>query len=136
MRQSTLSEFLVDGVGLSTLFNFDFGRPWFGRTCFEEGPASLEKELLALRGLGPAWNQFGTGRFVLYRCHCGCDYCGVISCQVIRTATTVIWKEIQYEDDWFPNLDPPFEMRIPLFEFDLEQYESALDKFLTDRPAE
>ncbi|MGL4668623.1 MAG: hypothetical protein ACRCWR_11940 [Saezia sp.] len=44
-------------------------------------------------------NQFGTDRVVLYRCHCGCDYCGVISFMLHRNDTLVYWRDIRYEDD-------------------------------------
>jgi len=46
-------------------------------------------------------NQFGTNRIVLYRCHCGCDYCGVISFVLHVENDVIIWKDITYEDDDF-----------------------------------
>ncbi len=66
-------------------------------------------------------NQFGTGRLVLYRCHCGCDYCGVISCEIRQTGNIFEWNEIRSEDD--------FEMGdlcIPSLRFDADQYREAI----------
>jgi len=44
-------------------------------------------------------NQFGTDRQVLYRCHCGSDYCGCITTELIVTEHTITWKNIGFEDD-------------------------------------
>jgi hypothetical protein len=52
-----------------------------------------------LLGAAPGGNQFESGRVVLYRCHCGCDYCGVISARVVRESGSIRWIEVGYEDD-------------------------------------
>lgn len=44
-------------------------------------------------------NQFLTDRIVLYRCHCGCDYCGVISFKIDFDQTYIYWSEIRFELD-------------------------------------
>src|SRR5262249_19767809 len=91
----TQFEFLVDDFGVSEILGFANDRPWFGSTCFESSGSALEGAIAQLLGLSPSYNQFGTGRFVLYRCHCGCDYCGVISFQIIRSDTKVIWEDVR-----------------------------------------
>src|SRR5438445_6911950 len=88
------TEFLVDGVGIGQRFAFESVRPWFGNTCFEMPADAGQYQLQALRGLREPQNQFGTNRFVLYRCHCGCDYCGVLSCRILRTAAAVVWRDL------------------------------------------
>ncbi|WP_378181161.1 hypothetical protein [Aquimarina sp. SS2-1] len=40
-------------------------------------------------------NQFGTDRIVLYRCHCGSDYCGVISFRLEKQGDVILWKDIR-----------------------------------------
>jgi hypothetical protein len=51
-----------------------------------------------LRGLAEPANQFASGRLVLYGCHCGCDYCGVVSCMAKREHGKLIWSDIRGEE--------------------------------------
>lgn len=99
------SDFVVDGRSLAECFEFEPQRPWFGQTCFESLPlltdGERERELLELRGLLPASNQLGSGRLVLYRCHCGDDNCGVISCRIERSEDRVRWSDVRFEQDPF-----------------------------------
>ncbi len=44
-------------------------------------------------------NQFRTPRQVLYRCHCGSDYCGCVSTEILISKDIVTWKNIGFEDD-------------------------------------
>ncbi|MCG7532044.1 hypothetical protein MHM98_11925 [Psychrobium sp. MM17-31] len=123
------SEFIVDGIGLSQLYNFEESRPWFGQTEFE----STTNHKAELKGLELPNNQLNNGRFVLYRCHCGCDYCGVISCKIIRTETSVKWTDIYFGDE-----DGRFEgeasdsvlINLTEFEFDINEYDRVIDEFL------
>ena len=50
-----------------------------------------------LSGLSKPSNQFASGRLILYGCHCGCDYCGVISCLARREDDMLIWSDIRGE---------------------------------------
>ncbi len=101
VRPYAQSEFVVDGVGLSERFGFEEARPFFGQTCFEWSAEHLGARALELRGLASARSQLGEGRFVLYGCHCGSDYCGVISCAITREGGDVIWSDVRHEDaDW------------------------------------
>lgn len=44
-------------------------------------------------------NQFGTDRIVIYRCHCGSDYCGVVSFTLRIEDELIIWENISYENE-------------------------------------
>lgn len=79
-------------------------------------------------------NQFGSNRIVLYRCHCGCDYCGVISFVLEKGNDHIIWKDITYENDDFEDekdvlkrtgLKPISELK-----FDRKKYELEFEKYL------
>ncbi|UNM97051.1 hypothetical protein MMG00_04145 [Ignatzschineria rhizosphaerae] len=49
-------------------------------------------------GNKPVYTQLDNNRLILYRCHCGCDYCSVISCDLEITKEEVKWNNITYED--------------------------------------
>jgi hypothetical protein len=116
------SEFMVDEMPLAQHFDFEGGRLWFGQTVFESSNA-LEIDML--RGnLAPS-NQFDNARLVLYRCHCGNDLCGVISCEIERNGNKVIWRDIREETDQdsLPDYDAE---PITEFVFDTLQYDAAI----------
>lgn len=125
------TEFIVDGMSLSERFNFDKNRPWFGQTEFESSSVNVDE----FKGKSTPANQLGNGRFVLYRCHCGSDYCGVIACRVIRTETTVKWGDIFYgdEDGAFVLDDGSDDEGIVIdvtgFEFSIDEYDQVLDDY-------
>lgn len=123
------ADFVVDGQPLGERFGFEGARPWFGATCFAYADPIRAELLLQLRGLEPATNQFGTERFVLYRCHCGADYCGVISCRIERSGDRVRWLDVrsEQEEGWEAGLE--FDMEIPLLEFDTAEYDEAINTF-------
>lgn len=129
------SEFVVDGVGLGERFSFERARPWFGQTSFEIGPEYALLELSAFKALVPPENELESGRLVLYRCHCGCDLCGVISCEVQRKGGRVYWRDVRREEDLEPDemdaedseIDP---VVIPELVFDAPQYDQVLDAYL------
>lgn len=83
-------------------------------------------------------NQFDSGRMVLYRCHCGCDDCGVISCRLEFWGDRVVWQDVTYEDDDGPVLaaspdENPEESLLPpgaplRFVFDRAQYQTELER--------
>ncbi|QWP74649.1 hypothetical protein J5226_13200 [Lysobacter sp. K5869] len=112
-------------------------------------PALAERGRAAFLGLQPAHNQFGSGRLVLYRCHCGCDYCGVISCILELDRDHVVWRQVTREDDTGPMVGPnpgenggdetaatsasapPGPLR---FVFERSQYELELERHFQERP--
>lgn len=87
-------------------------------------------------GLMPSDNQNGSGRHVLYRCHCGCDGCGVISCALEFDGDHVVWAQVTREQDTGPMLGPdgpPEESEFPpnaplRFVFDHAQYQAELER--------
>lgn len=124
------TDYLVDGDSLGQLFRFESSRPWFGQTCFEDGCDHLNALVLQLCGLTPSQNQFGTDRFVLYRCHCGDDNCGIVSCRVQRHDNVVQWIDIRYENDFGTTYDETSDVCIPVFEFDATEYDDSIKAFL------
>ncbi len=78
-------------------------------------------------------NQFATNRIVLYRCHCGSDYCGVISFILDKQDDLIVWKEITYENDDFEykkevenrEIQPITELK-----FDRKKYELEFENYL------
>jgi len=83
-------------------------------------------------------NQFETNRIVLYRCHCGCDYCGVISFNLDKQDDLIIWKEITYENDDFEyekeiknrGIKPITQLKFARREYELE-FQNYLEKYCT-----
>lgn len=79
-------------------------------------------------------NQFGTNRIVLYRCHCGADYCGVISFQLQINRAYIIWKDIRFENEHNFELEMKEREINPIKElkFDRIEYETELEKYLSN----
>ncbi|UZW62516.1 hypothetical protein [Lysobacter enzymogenes] len=107
-------------------------------------PALAERGRAAFLGLQPAHNSFGSGRLVLYRCHCGSDYCGTISCLLDIDDDHVVWRQVTREDDNgpMPGADPGenagsswLPPGAPLrFVFDRRQYRRELERHFQQRP--
>jgi len=112
--------FVVDGQRMSERLGFDDARPWFGRTWLDGGAAGGLAQLL---GSAAPDNQWGSGRLVLFGCHCGSDYCGVISCRLEQDADTVRWLDVRYEGDDDP---PPYPGRVERLIFDRAAYRRVL----------
>lgn len=72
-------------------------------------------------------NQFGTERLVLYRCHCGCDYCGIISCNIVFEEKFVLWKDIRYENR--PAQEHEDINPIDLLRFHRKEYFDAFNQY-------
>ncbi len=122
-RISEQAEFLIDGKPLSEIFEIEKDRPWFGSTFLEGAGDVLNKEIQAFLGNEAPQNQFGDDRFALYRCHCGSDYCGVISCKIVRGDDDCIyWKDVRYQYD----TDEFEEPRISEAKFKLLEYTEAV----------
>lgn len=133
-----LTEFVIDGQPLSKLLGID--RDLRTSQCDLDAatkktlPAETERVLNELCEGAEPLNQFGTRRTVLYRCHCGSDYCGVVSCQVLALGQSIGWRDISFEDDQgphrsgadcgYPNLNP-----IELLTFDKFAYPQAIRRF-------
>ena len=110
-----LSDFVIDGMSLAEQYNLN---AWFGSTCFEDTGLAREYAIEALLGKQEPGNQFGSGRLVLFRCHCGCHYCGVISCHIEQKNDVVTWSDIRYEND---EDDPEYPKQFTSFSFARER---------------
>ena len=120
------TDFVIDGKGLGDALGFEADRPWFGQTAFEYLPNHAGNLIEQLRGLAPADSVFDTGRFSLYRCHCGDEQCGVISCKILRDTSTVRWLDVRCEPVSGP---PPYSKVIPEFAFDANDYDDVVLKY-------
>ena len=118
----TLSDFIVDGISLSEKFDLD---AWTASTCFEDMIEVKSREIKALLGSATPNNQWGSGRFVLYRCHCGCDYCGVISCEIVKEGECIHWKDVGYEGDD----EPEVSQHIECLTFNFNEYEIVVNNY-------
>ncbi|WP_232799159.1 hypothetical protein [Proteus vulgaris] len=85
-------------------------------------------------GIKPIYTQLDNNRLVLYRCHCGCDYCSVISCELDITKDHVKWNNIAYEDglDREDALELDEHGIIPIKQliFNREQYQDVFNEYL------
>lgn len=79
-------------------------------------------------GKEKAFNQFQTERIVLYRCHCGCDYCGIISFEIEFNDDYIFWKDIRFElDDESQTNDVK---SIEILQFSRKQYFEEFNEFM------
>lgn len=84
-----IAEFSINGSPLSSLLGIARGL----------GSSECNFDIEELSAQQPSSNQLGTGRVVLYRCHCGSDYCGVVSCGIVDRGDSIEWENISFEDD-------------------------------------
>lgn len=79
-------------------------------------------------------NQLGTDRVVLYRCHCGSDYCGVISFSLQIDNDTVYWNDIRLEteddEDYLLLMQEQKITPIKELQFDIREYEAQFDEYM------
>jgi hypothetical protein len=118
-----LTDFWIDGRSLAETLGVAARRPWYGYTRFDFNPRAQEQFKLELLGRIVPSNQFDSQRLVLFGCHCGADYCRVISCRLEADERTVRWLEFAEERDGFESpsiLEPidglPLEWRALTFE--------------------
>lgn len=138
-------DFFIDGKALSELLNisrFDLAYCDFDLDILEVDTSKFPNyDRTTLNKNAVSWflgnnqpdNQFGTNRIVLYRCHCGSDYCGVVSFMLDKRDDLVVWKDITYENDDFEDekeiksrgIQPITELR-----FDRKQYELEFENYI------
>ena len=143
-RAVPITEFVIDGQPLSALL--DLTRDMGSSDCdLDLGmqrllPAVTERCLQAMLALAKPPNQLGSDRTVLYRCHCGCDDCGVISARIQRVAdvacerdaegqpiAAIEWLDVGFEDGVSAPPDAgPCARRLPRLVFELRAYEQAV----------
>jgi hypothetical protein len=139
-------EFMLGGVPLSSMLGTDRDSlVWCG---FDLDLIVVDKErfpnydrahvvrstVRRYLGLEAPANQFRSDSIVVYRCHCGSDYCGVISLRLELTGDEARWRNIGYEDDDgdAPDHQPDVPSRISIVRFELNQYRLAFQHFIRD----
>ena len=141
-------DFFIDGQPLSTMLGIDrlnLAYCRFGLDIFdidaERFPNHPPRKMVVtdnvavFLGQSPPINQFGTHRVVLYGCHCGSDYCGIISFTLDCSHGTIKWKNVGYEDDdGHEGLTeyhaPTVVNNIACLEFDRVAYTKLFDQFV------
>lgn len=92
----------------------------------------IKNSISRFLGNSKPFNQFKTNRIVLYRCHCGCDYCGIISFTLHIEDDLIIWKNLNYEDDDGFKLGKELNSRginsIEELKFDKREYRLEFEK--------
>jgi hypothetical protein len=133
----TLAEFFIDDRRLCEWLGIDRNLSQYGTDFDPDSPEPIRNRgIEAFLSRVEAHNQFGSGRLVLYRCHCGCDYCGVISCRLEVGDDHVIWQDVTLEDDDgpvaghnAPDSSLPTLTPVARFVFDRVQYEQELERY-------
>lgn len=112
-EKRTSFDFFIDGKALSEWLNikrfdlafcdFDLDLVEVDKSKFPDyNRTKINKSAVSkFLGNNQPFNQFGTNRIVVYRCHCGSDYCGTISFLLERQNDLIIWQKITYENDDF-----------------------------------
>jgi|GEM_PF-2467316 len=138
--QKVMFDFLIDDIPLAEMLGInrisdmrfcDFDLDIF-ETDKERFPDYDRKKIIRQKineftGINQPFNQFGSGRLVLYRCHCGCDYCGVISFKVEINEDCVNWTDIRFELD--DEISDEAVTAIPIIQFGRKQYMDVFKNF-------
>ena len=120
---------MIDGVCLSVLLGVSRTSLAYLLSSIDlASPDSLFYSKEELLGRCRPINQFQTNRIVLYGCHCGYDYCGVISFELVIADDQVIWQSIGHEDDDGVDLEQNY---LPQLCFAKEQYFQAVQSLDT-----
>ncbi len=141
-------DFFIDRKALSEWLNisrFDLSYCNFDLDTFEVDKSKFpnydrtkvtKNAVIQFLGNNEPSNQFNTNRIVLYRCHCGSDYCGVISFKLDKQDDLIVWKEINHEGDDFEyeqeiknrGIQPIKELKFDRKKYELE-FENYLEKY-------
>jgi hypothetical protein len=126
--QLPLWDFLIDGWPLAqhlgvSRSGLDLCNSPLEWVAYSRYRAVLADYARQLTGAAPGDNQFHSGRVVLYTCHCGCHYCGVISARVERSAGVVRWLDVGFEEENGPR-------GVAGFAFRTRQVAAAVSGFL------
>lgn len=141
--------FYVDGKALDEWLGFDRQTDWrfldfdfdiivVDKTRFPNYDRNkiIRNKIEQYLGIKPIYTQLDTNRLVLYRCHCGSDYCSVISCDLDITDHYVKWNNIAYEDGLDKEdaleLDEHGITPIKQLIFNREQYQQVFKEYLVE----
>ena len=129
---ATITEFIINGRALIDWLGLerDLGNceSDLDKDMQERMPEISAHALLALQAQAPVINSLGSARVVLYRCHCGCDECGVISAQVLDLGHAIEWRDVALETPMGIE-DGASGTPAPCFQFDKREYLLALQRF-------
>ena len=78
-------------------------------------------------------NQFSSDRIVVYGCHCGCDYCGVISLKLNFDEKYAYWTDIRFEKDEETETEEVKPLKI--IQFDKMKYYEQFQNFIDEHLA-
>jgi hypothetical protein len=96
-REITVPEIFVDEQPLSERMGIERGLAFMNCDFIYDDPEVLRQAIARYTGKEAPFNQFGSGRIVLYRCHCGCDLCGVISFSLVEEGELILWRDLSHE---------------------------------------
>ena len=99
VRKTQVPEIFIDAQPLAQLLGVERNLRFYECVVGNKIQAVAESAIRQYTGDAPPLNQFGSPRIVLYRCHCGADYCGVISFSLLQHENRVTWRAINYESD-------------------------------------
>lgn len=145
--QRTAFNFYIDGKALDEWLGFDKQTDWrFLDFDFDiivvdkarfpnyDRHKIIHSKAEQYLGIKPIYTQLDNNRLVLYRCHCGSDYCSVISCDLEITDDYVKWNNIAYEDglDREDALELDEHGIIPIEQliFNRKQYQQVFNEYL------
>lgn len=90
----------------------------------------IKQSIRTFLGIEKSQNQWDSGRVVLYRCHCRCDYCGVISCEIVFTHEYVYWSDLRFEEEGENSEEGEIRSVTGLI-FNRKDYENVFSEFHT-----
>jgi len=122
-------DFFIDKIQLSELLGFERleNMEFCNFDLDSNRKKVIERSIKGFLGTEPPFNQFETERIVLYRCHCGCDYCGVISCKIRIEEEFVFWEDLRYEND--DKEEHEYVKMIDILKFKRKEYFDAFTNY-------
>jgi hypothetical protein len=98
-HEMTVPEIFVDERPLSEKIRIGRGLAYSNCDFSYDNPEILSAAIDRYTGKRSPSNQFGSKRIVLYRCHCGVDYCGVVSFSLVEEEYFIVWRNLSRESE-------------------------------------
>lgn len=98
-HELTVPEIFVDGQALSGMIGVERDLAFINCDFTSDDPNVIRSAIAQYTGQAAPCNQFGSPRIVLYRCHCGSDYCGVISFSLVEKGGLILWRNLSYKTE-------------------------------------